>query len=108
MHDGGAKFEKSLDKDLTKFICEGAIENLQGKQSRFKPDASYSFHVNSLIFFNLDLIKLFFLIKANEALSLSEETSPEETEKTMAVALDPYTCEVVIKRLNVPGASGSS
>ena len=50
VHDGGAKFEKSLDKDLTKFICEGAIKNLQGKQSRFKPDASYSFHVNFLIF----------------------------------------------------------
>lgn len=59
MHDGGAKFEKSLDKDLTKFICEGAIENLQGKQWRFKPDASYSFHVNSLIFLSLDLIKFF-------------------------------------------------
>ena len=24
-----------------------------------------------------------------------EETSPEETDKTIAVALDPYTCEVV-------------
>ena len=39
VHDGGAKFEKSLDKDLTKFICEGANKNLQGKQWRFKPDA---------------------------------------------------------------------
>ena len=103
MHDGGAKLEKSLDKDLTKFICEGAIEN----QWRFKPDASYSFHVNSLIFFNLDLIKFFFLIKANEALSLSEETIPEETDEAMAVALNQYTCKVVIKRLNTPGASGS-
>ena len=26
---------------------------------------------------------------------MSEETSPEETDKTSAVALDPYTCEVV-------------
>ena len=57
--DGGEKFEKSLDKDLSKFICEGTIENLQGKPWRFKPDASYSFHVNSLIFLSLDLIKFF-------------------------------------------------
>ena len=50
---------------------------------------------------------IFLLIKANEALSLLEETIPEETDKTMEVALNPYTCEVVIKRLNVLGASGS-
>ena len=46
-------------------------------------------------------------MKANEALSLPEETNPEETDETMAVALNPYKCKVVIKRLNVPGASSS-
>ena len=54
-----------------------------------------------------NLIQFFLLIKAKEVLSLSEETSPEETDEAMAVALNPYTCEVGIKRLNVPGASGS-
>ena len=50
---------------------------------------------------------IFLLIKANEALSLLEETSPKEKDTTMEVALNPYTCEVVIKRLNVLRASGS-
>ena len=58
-------------------------------------------------FFPLRFDQIFSLIKANEALSLPEETNPEETEKTMEVALNPNTCEVVIKRLNVPGASSS-
>ena len=80
---------------------EITIENKRGE-----PDASYSIDLNSLIF-PLRFDQIFSLIKANEALSLSEETSPEETDKTMAVALNPYTCEVVIKRLNVPGASSS-
>ena len=33
--------------------------------------------------------QFFLLITANEALSLSEETNPEETDKTMLVALNP-------------------
>ena len=60
-----------------------------------------------LSFFPLRFDQTFSLIKANEALSLPEETNPEETDETMAVALNPYTCKVVIKRLNVPGASSS-
>ena len=60
-----------------------------------------------LSFFPLRFDQIFSLIKAKEALSLSEEANPEETDETMAVALNPYTCEVVIKRLNVPGASSS-
>ena len=60
-----------------------------------------------LSFFPLRFDQIFSLIKANEALFLPEETNPEETDETMAVALNPYTCKVVIKRLNVPWASSS-
>ena len=49
-----------------------------------------------LSFFQFGFDQIFLWIRANEALSFSEETSPEETEKTMAVAMKPYTCEVVI------------
>ena len=58
-----------------------------------------------LSFFPLRFDQIFSLIKANEALSLPEETNPEETDETMAVALNHR--KVVIKRLNVPGASSS-
>ena len=50
--------------------------------------------------------KVFHVSLFSSALRLSP-FSPEETDKAMAVALDSYTCEVVIKRLNVSGASGS-
>lgn len=43
----------------------------------------------------------------NDASNLSDEVSPEATEETMTVALNPHTCQVVIKSLNAPCASSS-
>ena len=110
------QFPVRYNKDLTNFNREGAIEALTTEMSSKEITIESKRGLNQmhriqfiliLSFFPLRFDQIFPLIKAKEALSLSEETNPEETDETMAVALNPYTCEVVIKRLNVPGASSS-